>query len=221
VPGSHQKIAKELTGGTTFPVLVLGEGAVDDSTRIIEALEQRHPLPPLYPSDEGDRRAALELEDFFDEELGPNSRLLLLHLTLAEPALFLGTFVPDLAGARRLMARAAFGAVRSRVVADFAIDEDRVRVAYDGLRRAGERYRAEVGPGGYLVGDSFTVADLTLAALLSPLVAPEGFPYPQPQREHPRLAPVRDVLDEFGLPTWTREIYRRHRGRSAEVSALP
>jgi glutathione S-transferase len=221
VPGRHQKIARQLTGGRTFPVLVLSDGAVGDSSRIIEELERRHPLPPLYPSDERGRRAALDLEDFFDEELGPHSRLLLMHLTLAQPGLFLGTFVPDLTGARRLMARAAFGPVRSRVVADFGIDEDRVQLAYDGLRRGGERFRAEVAPSGYLVGDSFTVADLTLAALLAPLVAPAGFPYPQPQRDHPRLAPVREVLDEFGLLTWTREMYRRHRGRSAEVSALP
>ena len=35
-----------------------------------------------------------------------------------------------------------------------------------------ERLESEIGPSGYLVGDGFTVADLTAAALLFPLVRP-------------------------------------------------
>ena len=84
---------------------------------------------------------------------------------------------------------------------------------------AGERFRAELAPSGYLVGDRFTIADLTLASLLAPAVAPEQFPYPQPQRGHPLLAPVRNVLAESGLLDWTRQIYARHRGSSAEIDA--
>ena len=70
--------------------------------------------------------------------------------------------------------------------ADFAIDEPSVAHAFEKLRAAGERFQAELQPSGYLVGGTFTVADLTLAALLSPVVAPPQFPYPQPQRDHPR-----------------------------------
>ena len=39
-----------------------------------------------------------------------------------------------------------------------------------------DRIERERGPSGYLVGDSFTVADLTAAAILSPLVRPPEFP---------------------------------------------
>jgi len=217
MPGAHRKIASRLTGGTTFPVLVFDGQAIGDSTRIIEALEHRRPEPALYPADPGERRRALDLEDFFDEQVGPDTRLLVVHCTLAEPDLFLGTFAPDLRGVRRVAARAAFARLRSRVVAEFAIDDDRVALAYDRLRTAGERFRATVGPTGYLVGDRFTVADLTLAALLAPVVAPPEFPYDQPQREHPRLARAREVLSDYGLLAWTRDIYRRHRGSSAEI----
>ena len=52
---------------------------IGDSTAIIAALEQRYPELPLYPADPAERRRALELEDFFDEELGPNIRLLAFH----------------------------------------------------------------------------------------------------------------------------------------------
>ena len=53
--------------------------AIGDSTEIIAALEERYPERPLYPADPEQRRRALELEDFFDEELGPHIRLLAFH----------------------------------------------------------------------------------------------------------------------------------------------
>jgi glutathione S-transferase len=219
VPGRHGAIARRLTGGRTFPVLVLDGHAIGDSTRIIEALERRYPDPALYPSDPGERRRALEIEEFFDEELGPYTRLLVVHHMLPDPDLTLGAFFSDLQGASRLFARAAFPALRRRMAAAVGIDEPHsVGDAFEKVRAAGERFRAELAPSGYLVGDRFTVADLTLASLLAPAVAPEQFPYPQPQRGHPRLAPLRDALAGPGLLDWTREMYARWRGQSAEIT---
>src|SRR5919202_4633954 len=71
IPGRHRSTAQRLAGRDTFPVLVLDGRAIGDSTDIIEALERRQPEPPLYPRDGAERRRALELEELFDEELGP------------------------------------------------------------------------------------------------------------------------------------------------------
>jgi glutathione S-transferase len=127
-------------------------------------------------------------------------------------------FIPDMGPARRRVARAIFPAIRRRIVADFGIDESSVDRAYEKLRGAGERFQAERQPSGHLCGDGFSVADLALAALVSPVVAPEQFPYPQPQRGHSLLAPVRDALTETGIADFTREMYRGYRGRSAELT---
>ena len=216
-PGRHDRVAKKLWGGTTLPVLVLDGDAIGDSTRIIEALERDHPDPPLYPADKAERQRALKLEDFFDEQLGPHARLLAVHHTLPEADLFLGTFMPDLDGAARVAAKTSFPLLRRRIIAGFGIDDASVALAFDKVREAGERLQAERRPSGYLVGDEFTVADLTLAALLAPLVTPEQFPYPQPGRGHPRYAPLRAAVAEAGVLDWTREMYSRHRGVSAEI----
>jgi glutathione S-transferase len=216
-PGRHRAIALRLTGAKTFPVLVLDGEAIGDSTRIIEALERRYPEPPLYPADPVARRRALEIEDYFDEELGPHMRLLVLNGLLPSGKLLLGTFLPDLAGPRRLAARATFPLHRRRVIAAFGIDDASVELAWSKVLAAGESFREELQPSGYLVGDSFTVADLTLASLVAPAVAPEQFPYPQPQRGHPSLADVRAAFAESGLLDWAHEMYARHRGHSAEI----
>jgi glutathione S-transferase len=219
MPGRHAKLAQRLCGGRTFPVLELDGDAIGDSTEIIAALERRHPEPPLYPVDSSERARALEIEDFFDEEYGPHERLLVLHHLLPDPWLFAGTFVPDLKGPRRLVARAMHPLIRRRTAADFGIDDASVELAWRKCRAACERFAAELQSNGYLVGDGFTVADLSVAAIFAPVVAPRQFPYPQPQRDHPRLAELRALIDECGALEWTETMYARHRPDSTEVGA--
>ena len=217
--GAHSRFATRLTGEPTFPILVIGDEAIGDSTRIIETLERRHPQPPLYPSDPALRRRALDHEDFFDEHLGPHVRILVLHSALPDPHLMLGMFAPDLSTIRRIGARAAYARIRRGVVESFGIDDERVEAAYAKVADAGRLLADGTRNGPYLVGDAFSVADLTLASLVAPAVAPEQFPYPQPQRDHPRFAEVQRAFEDAGITRWTREMYARHRGRSAEIAA--
>jgi glutathione S-transferase len=220
IPGRHRDIARKLTGASTFPVLVLDDQAIGDSTRIIAWLEEHHPEPSLYPADPRERRRALELEDHFDEQLGPYTRLLLIHHVLPDAKLMLGAFTPDLRGIRRGLVRAQFPLLRKRIVSGFGIDSSSVALAFEKLHAAGERFRDELQPSGYLAGAGFSVADLALSALVAPIVAPEQFPYPQPQRGHPLVAPLRDALSRYGLDEWARGIYARHRPPSAAISDL-
>jgi glutathione S-transferase len=78
------------------------------------------------------------------------------------------------------------------------------------------RVEAELGPAGHLVGNTFTIADLTAAALLVPLVLPAEFPYRLPPLV-PALAAWRASLADRPAFRWAQETYRRHRGASASV----
>src|SRR5204863_6759036 len=84
LPGFHIPRVLWMTGQKSLPVLVLGGETIHDSTRIIERLERLRPEPALYPADDAERRRALALEDFFDEELGPHVRRALFHELLPE-----------------------------------------------------------------------------------------------------------------------------------------
>ena len=219
--GVHAKVARRLTDGavSTFPVLVIGDEAIGDSTHIIAALEERHPQPPLYPADRRLRRRALDYEELFDEDFGPHVRRLVLDSALPHPGLMLAMFAPDIPWHRRLVARAGYARIRSGVVGDHGLDDAAIDAAYAKVAEVGRMLADETRDGPYLVGEQFTVADLTLAALVSPAVAPEEYPYPQPQRTHPGFARLSRALEESGIAAWTREMYARHRGRSAEVAA--
>jgi glutathione S-transferase len=94
MPGLHIPIALWRSGGatTTFPILEFGEDRLTDSTAAIAALERRHPERSLYPADPGERRHAIELEEYFDEGLGPAARLLPLHHLASAGAQILAAF---------------------------------------------------------------------------------------------------------------------------------
>ena len=216
-PGPHMAIALWLTRGAwqTFPVLEIDGTGIGDSTAIIAALERRYPDPPLYPADPAERRRALELEEFFDEELGPYSRLLAFHFVSRDPDAVEGITLGMVPGfvarqplLRRVATRAAlsFVELRYRVSGEEEAEHARVKVlaALDRLER-----ELEAGGGEYLVGDAFSVADLTAASLFGPVVIPpEGPILPDPPAAY---AEFRDPLRERPGYRWVEGIFARHR----------
>jgi len=219
VPVFHVPVVKRMTGKTQVPVLQLNGESISDSTRIIEALERAYPQPPLYPKDETHRRRALELEDYFDEELGPYIRRWIFHIILPYPEFVRAAFVSHASPAIRLAHRAMsplFGAVMRR---QMNINDASAELAREKTIAAMDRLAKEVRPSGYLVGDSFTVADLTAAALLSPLAGPPEFPYrPAIARPEP-FEKIRDSLSSHPAFRWTLQTYQHHRGKSAELAS--
>lgn len=75
----------------------------------------------------------------------------------------------------------------------------------------------EVGPGGQLAGDAFSVADLTCAALLAPLVSPDHPDMRHPEPHPPALAAFLARFSSHPGVDWAREQYRKHRPASCAV----
>ena len=217
IPGFHVPVVKRMTGKTHVPVLKLNGVAISDSSRIIEALEAAYPDPALYPSDPAERRRAFELEDFFDEELGPYIRRWMFYLILPYPAFVRALFVSHASPAAQLAQRAMSPLIGVVMRRQMNINPASAEAARVKTLAAMDRMESELGPSGYLVGDRFTVADLTAAALLSPLVRPPEFPYKASLPIPEPVAKIRDSVSNHPAFRWTLQIYRQHRGESAEV----
>lgn len=219
-PGFHMLLVLAMTrgGAVTLPMLELDGACIADSTAIIAALERRHPDPALYPEDPALRSRALELEDWFDEQLGPYMRRLAFYELRREPEL-LGEvgqrIVPELAarmGRVLVPYTRLFTALRYR-----AGDERGAEHARAKILAALDRLESELGANEYLVGGRFTVADLAAAALLYPLVLPAEGPsqivrMPEPYER------FRAPLAERRGYRWVQEIYRRHRIPASHLS---
>jgi glutathione S-transferase len=212
LPGVHIFATRRLTGSVaTTPVLTLDGRSIGDSTRIIAALEERWPEPPLYPAGGQPRRRALELEDYFDEELGPHVRRAVYHVLLEHPELVVPLFAHGQRLPARLLLSASFPVLRLVIRQRLTVNE---AVALDSRRRAVaamDRLEREIGPSGYLVGDRFTVADLTAASLLYPVVRPPQFPYPSVTEVPAEGREFLDALARRPGGRWVTEIYARHR----------
>jgi glutathione S-transferase len=66
------------------------------------------------------------------------------------------------------------------------------------------------GAGEYLVGDRFSIGDLTAAALLYPIARPAAFPYPIPEVP-PGARDFMDGLSARPIGHWVALMYERHR----------
>lgn len=219
-PGAHMAVALWLTRGRhgTFPVLQIDGRTIGDSSAIIAALDEIQPEPRLIPVEPGERARALELEEFFDEELAPHLRLFAFHELRRDPAAlarFTRTILPGrlgdseavLAGASRFSG--LFAQARYRVADEDAAAEARVKIV-----AALDRLDAELEASGgeHLVGGRFSSADLTAASLFMPLVQPPlganhlDLPEPverfrEPLRERPGYRWVERTYERFRRPT--------------------
>ena len=217
MPGTHRLSALRLTRGKheRLPVIDIDGERTWDSTAIIAALERYRPEPALYPADAADRERALEIEDHFDEELAPRVRRLIWHYTLPDTDATVAAVIPDggdgaVRTIRRGMMRATAPVASRLVRRDYDVDQASADEAAAGVRAAMDRLESELGDGDYLVGDGFTVADLTAAALFTPLIAPEGRPWAP--KLVPALQPLRDELEARPGGRFVHRMYEQHRG---------
>jgi glutathione S-transferase len=222
VPGAHMVVAFWLTRGAhyTFPVLSIDGRRIGDSTAIIAALEERFPEPPLYPADVGQRRRALELEDFFDEELGPDIRLLAWHELGNDPERFAALMEQTAPGPLAKLSRPTAAYARAYTALRFGANNPQAAERARGkILAALDRLEAELGDGEYLVGSHFSVADLTAASLFYPLVLPAEGPLPPDQPSAKGFESFRAPLKERRGLEWVAEMFRRHRNPVKAASA--
>lgn len=218
LPGTHIPIALVMTRGEqpTFPVMQIDGRTIGDSTAIIAALEERYPEPPLYPADPEERARALELEDYFDEQLGPYTRFLVFHELIGEPEIFAevaAEAVPGPLGQVKPLVGAYARAYTSlRWGANSAEDAERARAA---IIAAMDRLDAELdrGDGEFLVGDQLSVADVTAASLFYPLVLPPEGPVSPNAPRPPALERFRESLSDRRGYRWIEDTFRHHRRR--------
>lgn len=216
-PGAHVAVALWLTRGrsATFPILELDGERYGDSTAMIAALERRFPDPPLYPADPADCERALALEEWFDEQLGPYIRRAVFFELRRDPEVF--QQMGALAAPEVFARLGRFAGAYARAFTGFrygAGSERRAAEAREKVMAAVDRLEAELGDRDYLVGDQFTVADLTAAALLYPVVVPPEGPQ-LPERLPAPYEAFRDTLRGRRAWQWVEEMFRRHRARVA------
>lgn len=177
----HYLRSYQLSRGANVPVLIDGNTTVTDSTLIMQYLDRYATAETcLYP--ESQRQAIAELEDLFDETLGIESRRWVYYHALKTPTMALRTSAQGVPGWQASIAPFFYPLLKSYI--NFKLDISTATINA-GLARARavidtvDNLLRDGRP--FLVGDRFSAADLTLAAMMAPFVMPREYGVRLPQ----------------------------------------
>ena len=115
------------------------------------------------------------------------------HHTLADTDVVAQTLFSRPSPVRERFLRMSAPVAALLVRRDYRITSESADRGREAVRAAMDRLESEVGTSGYLVGDGFTVADLTAASLFTPLLTPPERPY-APTAFAPAVQELRDEL---------------------------
>ncbi|MBW4511124.1 MAG: glutathione S-transferase [Scytonematopsis contorta HA4267-MV1] len=170
--------ATNRVGGKLTPVLVTENGVFTDSTDILQYLDSIvSENVKLYPTNPELRKQAEELEELFDSQLGPATRRWGYSYATNDYKIMQRVWTKGIPFIERFVFPIVFYRMRSVVSKRFNITPENVASDYRTINNIFQQVRALLADGRpYLMGDNFSVADLTFAALAAPVIQPPEHP---------------------------------------------
>ncbi len=168
-PGVHMFLGKRAgANASALPILIMDGGLVQGSNEIVDWAGANGGGPPLEHPD------AASIEGRADAGLGIHLRLFIYSICLpnspesVRPALY-----HNLSAPQRIIGRATWPAIRKLMIKGFGIrpnSADHAKAKFETELDWLDGLLADGRP--YLAGDRFSRADMTVAALLSPITRP-------------------------------------------------
>ena len=210
IPGPHVLVIRRLAKGTSVPTLEHDGTVVQGSGKILDYLEQRMGATRLAAPPAAAKRAA-EIEAAADRAFGLGTQRIFYATLLDHRSVVVDMWTQDGPAWSRAYFAVAFHAVAHLVRRTYKIQPDAVARAKDLFRRTMDTTDLALAEGPYLLGDTLSRADITVASLLAPLCTP-----PEHVLRWPAFVPPEHAVfvDEFrGRPTWdfVLRMYREHR----------
>lgn len=212
LPGPHAKKIGNLSGQTKTPVLVMDGKVIPNSADILAALDERFPDPALMPDGADDKARALDLQHWLDDDIGPRLRKVVLHSMMGAYGYITETFAGDQSWPMRTIYRAVLPLAAQKIRKGNGIGGPQdIEDGHLAIAETLDYVAGESAATGYLIGGGFTIADLTAAAILAPVVNPDHpamkRPEPMPDATCTLVARYRDHPGA----EWVRRMYREHR----------
>lgn len=211
LPGLHMKPAQRLAPQTCLPILVDGGTAVQDSTAIIDFLDRKYPDHPLTPQNPEEAKEAVAWEEYLDEEIGVTLRLWVYYRLLPDRERAVRFMLDGAPWYGRPVLALIFPKLRGKMTHLLGINAESARQSEERLLAALEKLDDALRDRRFLVGESFSRADLTACALLEPYCRP-GESDAQAARILPEyVLKLRASHKTRRYFAWVREMYAVHR----------
>lgn len=222
LPGLHVKTTKALARRSSVPLLVTENGStVQGSDAIISHLDDSVPEHRLTPLNPEQRQRSLEWERWLDRRVGVDVRRYCYHHLLAERRLCIRMLSFGGPWYGRLVLRLGYRNLDSAMRRAMQIDDSGAKQSLRNIEQAVSKLEERYALGPFLVGDHFTRADLSAAALLAPLVRPQGYGLSWPDSMPAALEQTRERLAP--QMQWLDRIYTHYRGgpQTASTASIP
>lgn len=210
-PGVHMLVALILTGRPTLPVLVLDGRRIRDSAAIVAAVDDRPSRPRLIAADPVERRREQSIEALCADELGPCLRRFSLFHLLQDARLCAAMTAPAADSLAHAALRATVPGLRRLLFARYRVTAQSAADARVRAVAALNRLEAELAGQQHFVGGRFTVADLTVAAMLGPLLRPAGSSWAPMPWLPPAVAELKAEVERRPIGAWALTTYADHR----------
>lgn len=211
LPGFHMSVTRKIAPRSCVPILVAESTVVQDSTEIINFLEQTAPDPPLTPANPDQAREAIEWEEYLDEEIGVTLRRWFYFHTLQDRGRAMSFLCQGASRPRRVLFGLAFAPIRRAMIGMMDIHPEPAKEAEGRFLAALEKLDNALAHRAFLVGDRFSRADLTACALLRPLCRP-GEEESHVQELLPdAICAFRDRLKSRRIYHWVCDTYQQQR----------
>jgi len=215
LPGFHRRKTRAIAKYTNVPILQHQGRVIQNSSDIINYLDMNFANNLLTPVESESQKAALIWEYELDKELGPHVRRYCYQLLLDQPRALIGLLAQQGPWYGRLLYRAVYPRVRETLRQSLQMDQSSESASLRVIQRYLDRLSQVYEQGPYLVGNQFTRADLTAAALFAPMFTPVlyGVKWPRslPQQLQETMAKMRPNL------LWAIRLYEKHRRREIAV----
>lgn len=211
-PGAHIRAARSAgCPASSVPWLKTGGGVVHGSAPLVDWADANGRGQTLTPREH--ERTCRDIEQRLDERMGVHARRYFYSEAMVDhPELVRPVFTRDLPWFKGLLVGLAWGKVRRAMIRHMDLGpaqrEDSKAIVeaelswLDGLLADGRDY---------LVGNTFTRADLAAAALVAPLALPAEHPVYTGLPKPPKFAADLEAWSGRPAIRHVREMYRRHR----------
>jgi glutathione S-transferase len=176
LPGPHKLKVPKIAKTSHLPVLVDRGVVIQDSSEIIDHLEQHYPERSLTPLAKADRDEVLYWERRLAAELGDPARRLLYSYAFEQPKFLLPMYLQGGPWWGRLFYALTMPLILRAIKGMYRITPEAVVGDLERMDQLLEQLDARLTQHEFLVGNEFTRADLTLASLAAPLLRPAGHP---------------------------------------------
>lgn len=205
LPGLHVRTAKKIAKYSSVPILKHNNTIIQGSAQIIDYLEAEFPDKPLSFSDDKLNQDALEWERFADEYIGPHVRRIIYHDLLNHPKIVIPIFAHQGPWYSRLFLKFTYPKLTQIMRKLMKINQDSVQESKEILQHSLDKLNTfldietsdqnQLSSGKrYLVGDRFSRADLSVAALLAPLFIPKEYGLNWPETFPPD---IQDLIQTY------------------------